>query len=91
MNAPFQPRTTRWVCSVGGTQGHRSYHPDRGTHRASDRCRSSYPGAGDVYFDVLSFGDYGKLSAIGSMTCIQGEGVGKRDPRDFTMEGRQTR
>jgi len=44
-------------------------------------------GNGDVYFDVLSFPDYGKLSGHRVDDVHQGEGVGsgKRDPRDFTL------
>jgi len=47
----------------------------------------AYPGDGDVYFDVLSFGDYGKLSGHRIDDVHQGEGVGtgKRDQRDFTL------
>ena len=44
-------------------------------------------GAGDVYFDVLSLPDYGKLSGHKIDDVHQGEGVatGKRDERDFTL------
>jgi len=47
----------------------------------------AYPGAGDVYFDVVSFGDYGKLSGhrIDDVHQGEGAGVGKRDQRDFTL------
>jgi len=47
----------------------------------------AYPGAGDVYFDVLSFPDYGKLSGhrIDDVHQGEGAGAGKRDPRDFTL------
>lgn len=47
----------------------------------------AYAGAGDVYFDVLSFGDYGKLSGhrIDDVHQGEGAGVGKRDQRDFTL------
>ncbi|MFZ4374303.1 MAG: cysteine--tRNA ligase [Mycobacterium sp.] len=47
----------------------------------------AYSGDGDVYFDVLSFGDYGKLSGHRIDDVHQGEGVGtgKRDQRDFTL------
>jgi cysteinyl-tRNA synthetase len=47
----------------------------------------AYAAAGDVYFDVLSFADYGKLSGHRIDDVHQGEGVakGKRDPRDFTL------
>ena len=41
----------------------------------------AYPGAGDVYFNVLTFQDYGKLSGHRIEDVHQGEGVGagKRD------------
>ncbi|ORX02775.1 cysteine--tRNA ligase [Mycolicibacillus trivialis] len=44
-------------------------------------------GGGDVYFDVLSFPDYGQLSGHKIDDVHQGEGVatGKRDQRDFTL------
>jgi cysteinyl-tRNA synthetase len=47
----------------------------------------AYAGAGDVYFDVLSFLEYGKLSGHKIDDVHQGEGVGsgKRDQRDFTL------
>ncbi len=47
----------------------------------------AYTGAGDVYFDVVSFADYGKLSGHKVGDVHQGEGVatGKRDQRDFTL------
>ena len=47
----------------------------------------AYTGDGDVYFDVLSIGDYGKLSGHRLDDVHQGEGVGtgKRDQRDFTL------
>lgn len=47
----------------------------------------AYTGDGDVYFDVLSIGDYGKLSGHRIDDVHQGEGVGtgKRDQRDFTL------
>lgn len=47
----------------------------------------AYTGDGDVYFDVQSFGDYGKLSGHRIDDVHQGEGVGtgKRDQRDFTL------
>ena len=47
----------------------------------------AYTGAGDVYFDVTSFADYGKLSGHKVGDVHQGEGVatGKRDQRDFTL------
>ena len=47
----------------------------------------AYAGAGDVYFDVLSFPDYGKLSGhrIDDVHQGEGAGAGKRDPRDFTL------
>ena len=47
----------------------------------------AYTGGGDVYFDVLSLPDYGKLSGHRIDDVHQGEGVatGKRDQRDFTL------
>lgn len=47
----------------------------------------AYTGAGDVYFDVLSFADYGKLSGhrIDDVHQGEGAGTGKRDQRDFTL------
>ena len=47
----------------------------------------AYAGGGDVYFDVLSLPDYGKLSGHKIDDVHQGEGVatGKRDQRDFTL------
>ena len=47
----------------------------------------AYAAAGDVYFDVASFPDYGKLSGHKLDDVHQGEsvGAGKRDPRDFTL------
>lgn len=47
----------------------------------------AYTGAGDVYFDVLSLPEYGKLSGHRVDDVHQGEGlaVGKRDHRDFTL------
>ncbi len=47
----------------------------------------AYTGDGDVYFDVLSLPDYGKLSGHRIDDVHQGEGAatGKRDPRDFTL------
>ena len=47
----------------------------------------AYTGGGDVYFDVLSLPDYGKLSGHKIDDVHQGEGVatGKRDERDFTL------
>jgi cysteinyl-tRNA synthetase len=47
----------------------------------------AYTGAGDVYFDVLSFPGYGALSGHRIDDVHQGEGVatGKRDQRDFTL------
>jgi len=48
---------------------------------------SEREGDADVYFDVLSFPDYGKLSGHKIDDVHQGEGVGagKRDQRDFTL------
>ncbi len=47
----------------------------------------AYPGAGDVYFDVLSFPEYGRLSGhrIDDVHQGEGAGAGKRDQRDFTL------
>ena len=47
----------------------------------------AYAGAGDVYFDVLSFPEYGKLSGHRIDDVHQGESLaaGKRDERDFTL------
>jgi len=47
----------------------------------------AYPGNGDVYFDVLSYPEYGQLSGHRIDDVHQGEGVasGKRDQRDFTL------
>jgi cysteinyl-tRNA synthetase len=47
-----------------------------------------YAADGDVYFDVRSFGDYGKLSGqkIDDMLAASdADSRGKRDPRDFAM------
>jgi cysteinyl-tRNA synthetase len=47
----------------------------------------AYTGDGDVYFDVLSYPEYGQLSGHKIDDVHQGEGVasGKRDQRDFTL------
>ena len=47
----------------------------------------AYCGDGDVYFDVVSFSEYGQLSGHRIDDVHQGEGVGtgKRDQRDFTL------
>jgi cysteinyl-tRNA synthetase len=47
----------------------------------------AYTGAGDVYFNVLSYPQYGALSGHRIDDVHQGEGVatGKRDQRDFTL------
>lgn len=47
----------------------------------------AYASEGNVYFDVLSFPDYGKLSGHKLDDVHQGEsaGTGKKDPRDFTL------
>ena len=47
----------------------------------------AYAAAGDVYFDVRSLPDYGRLSGqkIDEMTQGEGEGAGKKDPADFTL------
>ncbi|WP_280503958.1 cysteine--tRNA ligase [Nocardia farcinica] len=47
----------------------------------------AYASAGNVYFDVVSFPEYGALSGHKLDDVHQGEsaGEGKRDPRDFTL------
>nr|WP_206037774.1 cysteine--tRNA ligase [Rhodococcus sp. HNM0569] len=47
----------------------------------------AYAADGNVYFDVRSYPDYGSLSGHKLDDVHQGEsaGVGKRDPRDFTL------
>ena len=47
----------------------------------------AYDSQGNVYFDVLSYPDYGRLSGHKLDDVQQGEsaGEGKRDPRDFTL------
>ncbi len=47
----------------------------------------AYASCGNVYFDVRSYPDYGKLSGHRLDDVHQGEnaGEGKRDPRDFTL------
>ncbi len=47
----------------------------------------AYSADGNVYFDVRSFPAYGELSGHRLEDVQQGEsaGVGKRDPRDFTL------
>ncbi|MGK2881192.1 MAG: cysteine--tRNA ligase [Mycobacterium sp.] len=47
----------------------------------------AYTGDGDVYFNVLSYPEYGALSGHRVDDVHQGEGVaiGKRDQRDFTL------
>ncbi|BCN52413.1 cysteine--tRNA ligase [Prescottella equi] len=47
----------------------------------------AYASGGDVYFDVRSFPEYGRLSGHKLDDVHQGEsaGAGKRDPRDFTL------
>jgi len=47
----------------------------------------AYAADGNVYFDVLSYPQYGSLSGHKLEDVHQGEsaGQGKRDPRDFTM------
>ncbi|MFD4368922.1 cysteine--tRNA ligase [Rhodococcus sp. NPDC058521] len=47
----------------------------------------AYASGGDVYFDVLSYPQYGSLSGHKLDDVHQGESVaeGKRDPRDFTL------
>jgi cysteinyl-tRNA synthetase len=48
---------------------------------------NAYTGCGDIYFDVLSYPEYGQLSGHRIDDVHQGEGVatGKRDQRDFTL------
>ncbi|MFC8047561.1 cysteine--tRNA ligase [Nocardia sp. NPDC057353] len=55
-------------------------------HRLIDRGHA-YPSDGNVYFDVLSYPQYGALSGHRLDDVHQGEsaGSGKRDPRDFTL------
>ncbi|MFC4854381.1 cysteine--tRNA ligase [Actinophytocola glycyrrhizae] len=47
----------------------------------------AYAAAGDVYFDVRSYPEYGRLSGQRPDEVQQGESAaeGKRDPRDFTL------
>jgi cysteinyl-tRNA synthetase len=48
----------------------------------------AYASGGDVYFDVRSFREYGALSnqRLENLRAAEdGEGSGKRDPRDFTL------
>ncbi|MGO4614340.1 cysteine--tRNA ligase [Nocardia sp. 2YAB30] len=47
----------------------------------------AYASSGNVYFDVVSYPDYGQLSGHKLDDVHQGEsaGAGKRDPRDFTL------
>ncbi|MCU1639758.1 MAG: carS [Nocardia sp.] len=47
----------------------------------------AYPSEGNVYFDVVSFPDYGRLSGHRLDDVHQGEslGQGKKDLRDFTL------
>ncbi|MEU1983742.1 cysteine--tRNA ligase [Nocardia sp. NPDC019395] len=47
----------------------------------------AYASEGNVYFDVRSYPDYGHLSGHRLEDVHQGEsaGMGKRDPRDFTL------
>ncbi|MET7768127.1 cysteine--tRNA ligase [Nocardia sp. NPDC005366] len=55
-------------------------------YRLIDRGHA-YASEGNVYFDVVSFPDYGKLSGHRLDDVHQGEsaGAGKRDARDFTL------
>ncbi|WP_405179309.1 cysteine--tRNA ligase [Nocardia sp. NBC_01377] len=55
-------------------------------HRLIERGHA-YASEGNVYFDVVSYPDYGKLSGHRLDDVHQGEsaGVGKRDARDFTL------
>jgi cysteinyl-tRNA synthetase len=47
----------------------------------------AYAAAGDVYFSVASYAEYGRLSGQRLAEMQQGESAaaGKRDPRDFTL------
>jgi cysteinyl-tRNA synthetase len=47
----------------------------------------AYTGSGDVYFNVLSYPNYGALSGhrIDDVHQGEGAGTGKRDQRDFTL------
>ena len=47
----------------------------------------AYTGAGDVYFNVLTYPNYGALSGhrIDDVHQGEGAGTGKRDQRDFTL------
>jgi cysteinyl-tRNA synthetase len=47
----------------------------------------AYPAAGDVYFDVRSYPEYGALSGqlLDQMRPAEDSGDAKRDPRDFTL------
>ncbi|ONM47655.1 cysteine--tRNA ligase [Nocardia donostiensis] len=56
------------------------------TQRLIDRGHA-YASAGNVYFDVASYPEYGQLSGHRLDDVHQGEsaGVGKRDQRDFTL------
>jgi cysteinyl-tRNA synthetase len=47
----------------------------------------AYAAAGDVYFDVASYGEYGALSGQRPDEVQQGEtaATGKRNPQDFTL------
>ncbi|MEV0711812.1 MULTISPECIES: cysteine--tRNA ligase [Nocardia] len=55
-------------------------------HRLIERGHA-YASEGNVYFDVVSYPDYGKLSGHRLDDVHQGEsaGAGKRDARDFTL------
>ena len=68
----------------------RVHGADRRVHRRFGRKRTRLPGdTGDVYFDVSSFGDYGKLSHrdLNSQLVAARKELepGKRDPRDFAL------
>jgi cysteinyl-tRNA synthetase len=47
----------------------------------------AYPAAGDVYFDVRSYPEYGALSGqlLDQMRPAEDSGEAKRDPHDFTL------
>ena len=54
----------------------------------------AYAGGGDVYFDVLSYPDYGSCPGHRIDDVHQGEGVGHRQARParlHAVEGRQAR
>ena len=69
---------------------HRIHSADAGAHRAAHRrgARLRRGSAGDVYFDVRSWGEYGILTrqSLDAMEPAQdADPRGKRDPRDFAL------